>query len=587
MKRMNAAFMQRADYDASTLYIFVLQRASLDNTSGDMPRGCQFGYIFTGAITDAVRTGKDEIIGRTIAHELGHGMFKLKHTFDSEYRIAQATTENLMDYNWGTDYVKHQWDAIHEPGLVIGLFERDEDAMMQISRCYAEKPEQSGSKEGEHKETKGLQHIGGHMSNSTIDCYKTWYYHLGSETGKQGWYDYDDYLQIPYVKNLVIDYALASGDISVNVVSNKRVDPDAKRIESEILSNKLADDILSTIIQKNESYGEVCSKLTVEYSGTGLATPIYPEFDIIFTFTGLNITKLATIGVTKTFSALRGIGNQTLAKFSRLGYQFKLVGPEYVLFSELNVEIARFGSKGLLLTNYLRNTPPSAYVFVDEFFTVFETAERRAAGKIILWKSPDGKLVWQIVDDGIKGGRVLSVDELKVFLDKITDATTIAQLEENGIKALFRGTTRNSEGILFPGNPNTIANGIPTSTDPLVATIYAVESATEYGVRGVVQIALLDNLNGLKLLAPSRRVQYELEVILNTSADNFSKTSIIEISVDDACRLIKEIYGKNIPSKIYKNSFDNAVNMTRDLEHSTLEQAYNFYQKAIQYNLKK
>ncbi|MDR1153841.1 MAG: hypothetical protein LBL04_03950 [Bacteroidales bacterium] len=120
MKRMNAAFMQRA---------------SLDNTSGDMPRGCQFGYIFTGAITDAGSgMSKNDIIGRTVAHELGHGTFKLRHTFDSEYRIAKATTENLMDYSWGRDLVKHQWDAIHAPGLVIGLFERDEDAMMAISQ---------------------------------------------------------------------------------------------------------------------------------------------------------------------------------------------------------------------------------------------------------------------------------------------------------------------------------------------------------------------------------------------------------------------------------------------------------------------
>jgi hypothetical protein len=137
-KRMNAAFMQRADYDPSTLYIFVLQRASLDNTSGDMPRGCQFGYIFTGAITDAAGSGmsKNEIIGRTVAHELGHGTFKLRHTFDSEYRIAKATTDNLMDYSWGRDLVKHQWDAIHAPGLVIGLFERDEDAMSILDEIY-------------------------------------------------------------------------------------------------------------------------------------------------------------------------------------------------------------------------------------------------------------------------------------------------------------------------------------------------------------------------------------------------------------------------------------------------------------------
>jgi hypothetical protein len=38
-----------------------------------------------------------------------------------------------MDYNWGTSLIKHQWDGIHDPGLVIGLFERDEDAMMAVS----------------------------------------------------------------------------------------------------------------------------------------------------------------------------------------------------------------------------------------------------------------------------------------------------------------------------------------------------------------------------------------------------------------------------------------------------------------------
>jgi predicted chitinase len=32
-----------------------------------------------------------------------------------------------MDYTDGTILVKHQWDAIHDPGLVIGMFERDEE----------------------------------------------------------------------------------------------------------------------------------------------------------------------------------------------------------------------------------------------------------------------------------------------------------------------------------------------------------------------------------------------------------------------------------------------------------------------------
>jgi hypothetical protein len=37
-----------------------------------------------------------------------------------------------MDYAWGNALIKHQWDAIHAPGLVIGLFEKDEDAMMKV-----------------------------------------------------------------------------------------------------------------------------------------------------------------------------------------------------------------------------------------------------------------------------------------------------------------------------------------------------------------------------------------------------------------------------------------------------------------------
>jgi hypothetical protein len=87
------------------------------------PRGKQFGYLFTKT---ALKLG-DKAIYRTIAHELAHGTFHLKHTFDSQYQIAEASTDNLMDYTAGTDLVKPQWDAIHEPGLVIGMFEKDEE----------------------------------------------------------------------------------------------------------------------------------------------------------------------------------------------------------------------------------------------------------------------------------------------------------------------------------------------------------------------------------------------------------------------------------------------------------------------------
>jgi hypothetical protein len=131
MKQMNAAFMQRADYDPNSLYIFVMNYASTPNVTGDMPRNKQFGYLFTGAVnTGNYEMPKNDILGRTIAHEVAHGMFHLKHTFDNDYRVPENSTDNLMDYAWGNALIKHQWDAIHAPGLVIGLFEKDEDAMM-------------------------------------------------------------------------------------------------------------------------------------------------------------------------------------------------------------------------------------------------------------------------------------------------------------------------------------------------------------------------------------------------------------------------------------------------------------------------
>jgi hypothetical protein len=138
MKAMNAEFMQRDDYDPSAVHLFVLNYASTSGVSGDMPRNKQFGYIFMGAVNDLNKTvmSKSDIIGRTIAHEVGHGVFHLKHTFDNDYRITESTTDNLMDYNWGTSLIKHQWDGIHDPGLVIGMFERDEDAMMSTTIQY-------------------------------------------------------------------------------------------------------------------------------------------------------------------------------------------------------------------------------------------------------------------------------------------------------------------------------------------------------------------------------------------------------------------------------------------------------------------
>jgi len=131
MKKLNNVFMSHIgqDYDPAALYLFVLEKCDDKNITGDMPRSKQFGYLFTGAVGHG--KAADEALSRTIAHELSHGIFHLNHTFDTQYQIPKASTKNLMDYTDGTDLVKHQWDAIHDPGIVIGMFERDEEGAMK------------------------------------------------------------------------------------------------------------------------------------------------------------------------------------------------------------------------------------------------------------------------------------------------------------------------------------------------------------------------------------------------------------------------------------------------------------------------
>ncbi|MDR2423543.1 MAG: hypothetical protein LBD59_02325 [Prevotellaceae bacterium] len=65
--------------------------------------------------------------------KLGHGQFVLKHTFDKDYKLPQGKTDNLMDYTRGARHIaKWQWDLIHDPGVVMRVFERDKDAASRL-----------------------------------------------------------------------------------------------------------------------------------------------------------------------------------------------------------------------------------------------------------------------------------------------------------------------------------------------------------------------------------------------------------------------------------------------------------------------
>ena len=103
------------------VYLFVLNGAKgLEGQNkdllGEMPRKSRFGYIFTANSYNTTS------LVRTIAHEVGHGIFTLQHTFDNEYgKGTLKETENLLDYKDGTDLVAFQWNVMANPAVFTAM----------------------------------------------------------------------------------------------------------------------------------------------------------------------------------------------------------------------------------------------------------------------------------------------------------------------------------------------------------------------------------------------------------------------------------------------------------------------------------
>lgn len=129
MKALNAAFVAKGEYDKNTIYLFAIdQPESQDGKSieGVMPRGQQFGYMF-------VKGKEGDEQGLTAAHEIGHGIFQLQHTFSySGIKQKTITPLNVMDYPAGEALSKLQWDLMHDQGLVISVFETDKGAQIAL-----------------------------------------------------------------------------------------------------------------------------------------------------------------------------------------------------------------------------------------------------------------------------------------------------------------------------------------------------------------------------------------------------------------------------------------------------------------------
>jgi hypothetical protein len=130
-------------YDPSACYVFMLDKAPFKNDRniiGFMPRGGKFGYIHCQGLNS-------ESLAQILAHELMHGQFLLRHTFDDKYAngLKQGVNPtNLMDYKGGRHIAKWQWDQIYDPAITTSLIKYDEEGEIFMNMnltVYSQKEE--------------------------------------------------------------------------------------------------------------------------------------------------------------------------------------------------------------------------------------------------------------------------------------------------------------------------------------------------------------------------------------------------------------------------------------------------------------
>lgn len=138
MEYLKKAYTQLAG-TLDGVYLFVVDaagglEAQPKDLLGEMPRRSRFGYIFSGNSPN----GGVSALSHTIAHELGHGLFTLQHTFDDEYGGAksQGQTRNLMDYAAGKELAAFQWNVISNPAVFTALDKKKDGELGKQGRIW-------------------------------------------------------------------------------------------------------------------------------------------------------------------------------------------------------------------------------------------------------------------------------------------------------------------------------------------------------------------------------------------------------------------------------------------------------------------
>ena len=117
MRQIRNSYFNKHDLENDTYYLFVVAALtdSLTNQSVD-------GYMVRGKSTGFIHTGSSL---QTYAHELGHGIGALEHSWKNN-GPTQAETNNLMDYSIGANLLLSQWIQLRDPKSNVFWDEEEE-----------------------------------------------------------------------------------------------------------------------------------------------------------------------------------------------------------------------------------------------------------------------------------------------------------------------------------------------------------------------------------------------------------------------------------------------------------------------------
>jgi hypothetical protein len=155
----------------------------------------------------------------------------------------------------------------------------------------------------------------------------------------------------------------------------------------------------------------------------------------------------------------------------------------------------------------------------------------------------------------------------------LSDDEIAAQIQTMGDIQLFRGT---SPG--YPGNEVLQQFGItPASTDPAIATAFALKSQTTSG-QGVVFIGSLRSFAHGSIDGGNTFASLEREVQVNMSPTAFEAQASTQVSADAARKILSEMGVAQLPSSIYSET--QMTQILKSIKPLTPEQIKQFLQKA-------